>query len=221
MDLQRILNRKATTRNLQEAGEEFGGEDLILQLKADLKQIPWYRRKLSENLGNRFSDHIRLYGDSIPTHREYRVHVVNGRVVPWSTGAKWDFPRYFGSGRNREIADVERQVQGWMDTLLASKNKTVRRAQLDKHTFGFDVGVGRDGKAKLFEMNPTQNRDITGGHQGSGQLLNPIYSQSIVDQIAGRTPLGQKIQRVNDASRLGFGAAALSSASNPYKGFDT
>ena len=144
---------------------------------------------------------------SLPRQTEYRVHVMNGKVIPFATSEKWDTSRHFSRFETREKRDIERQVQEMMDKILAYQDK--KKGILDealnarKQVFGLDVGVRPDGRMVVYEFNPSMPPHL---HSGSGQLLHPDVNQAVRAAIKGRMPIQQMVQLGAGGATAGTGA---------------
>ena len=131
---------------------------LLRMLKDPAKSLVQERHELGKN-GILDSVLARL-SNSIK-HPEYRVHVVNGKVVPGGSRSRFNQGRaVFDSlgAPNRDLSKAEKWLQSQLDLVPAHKLK-------DK-SFGFDVARLQSGKFKAMEANPT------GENGASGYLYN-------------------------------------------------
>ena len=149
-------------------------------------------------------------GREFPMHTEYRVHVVNGQVVPFATSEKWDPLRHFSRFTNKEKQSIERQVQDVIDKIVKYQEKNprykgFRPGELDirKQILGLDVGISPEGKAIIYEMNPSMPNSL---RNGSGQLLHPDVMNAVDAAIKGRMPAIQKLQLLLGGAGVAGGA---------------
>ena len=186
------------------------------------KMGPWSRFVNKKLGGNKLFNAI-YDGRNAPDIKEYRMHAVDGKVVPWATGSKWDATRYFTPFRNREVASLERKTQGILDKLMQD-SPTARSMNLRKQVLGMDVGVGKNGQPIIFELNPSMPKSVAsaiakdGGDPtyGSFQLLNPLFENAITAQAAGRMPIIQKIQLARDGTQAAIGGGLMYQGAKPW-----
>src|SRR4029079_392542 len=104
--------------------------------------------------------------------REFRLHSVDGKVLRGSTMGRGEnvltalLP--IGTRRARASEDlVEKLI-----AKLPQKHKGT--------SYGFDIGIGKDGKPFLIEANPTQPMGY------SGLMQNPYYVDALTAAVEGR-----------------------------------
>ena len=137
--------------------------------------------------------------------KEYRVHVINGKVVPYATMDRGSSTRgvinAISPWRKDEIRKVEEYAQKQMSGL---KNKHIR-----KGNFGFDVAIDVNGKPQLVEANPA----ATSG--ASGFLTHPYVKDAIQAAAAGRLPYHVMARRaIYGGAGLGATAYGLNKLKN-------
>ena len=113
---------------------------------------------------------------------------------------------------------IERQVQEHMDKLMEyqrrhPKWKGFNPGELDlrKQVFGLDVGVGPDGKAVIYEFNPSMPNEL---RNGSGQLLHPDVIDAVDSAIKGKMPEIQKLQLLLGGAGVAGGAGMAAGGVN-------
>lgn len=151
-------------------------------------------------------------GKRIPRQSEYRVHAVNGKVVPFATSEKWDLAGYFNPFESRRKRRIEKAFQELLDRAEKSDDPFVRKFNLKNQVFGADVGIGPNGEPIFYELNPTMT---SSEHYGSGQLNFPWIRNAITRAIEGRMSGAQKLQLIaGGAPAAGGTAMAVSGAGN-------
>jgi hypothetical protein len=110
--------------------------------------------------------------------KEYRVHVMNGRVIPYATVDRGSVSRgliedTIRPWRTKDQKLVENFAQKQIDML---SNKTLR-----KGTYGFDVAIGKNGLPTLIETNPA-------GSGASGFYVHPYVMDAITASAKGVLP---------------------------------
>lgn len=177
LDLQPLSQSDKALNNLTEMAQQrrWGGIDAALG-KSDLP----FQAKGSLSGGK---------------SNEFRVHVIDGKVIPYATSARGSvtgvLPWYTRQAKAAENA-------------LAQKLQGVDPAKL-KGTFAFDVAPGQKGNWHVIESNPTD-----GG--GSGLMGLPHMQDAVAAALQGRLPNYVKTQRgIQGAglAALGAGAVAL------------
>lgn len=140
---------------------------------------------------------------------EYRVHVVNGKVIPFATSAKWSDGGYLNTFSSARKARIERQLQKDIDRILASNTETAKRFKLKDHVLGLDVGVDpKTGKAIVYEMNPSMPVDE---NAGSAQLMIPWVRHAINSSIRGELSWPQRLQLMAGVAPTAAGAGMMAS----------
>lgn len=140
-------------------------DKLIAQRLLDIKKLSpsqeYANKSLNAMLGR--------LGVNVSTIPEYRVHVINGKVVPGTTVAK-HLPISAFTGINPYGAGkVERAAQRMVNTLMKKDPSFV-----DKQTFGLDIAPVRGGGFKLIETNP----------EAYSGYLNPYFGAKVFDPAA-------------------------------------
>jgi len=166
------------------------------QLASNNKFLDWAQKKFLKDYVNGSEK------------QEYRVHVVNGRVVPYATMNRGNLIQGTLENmlpfRTSKIRALEAHAQKTIDQV---KNKSLR-----KGIYGFDMGVDLEGKPQLIETNPS----ASGG--ASGYLDQPRVMSAIHGAITGKLPA------VILAKRLAYGAGGLAgvgAVANGLKGEQT
>lgn len=173
-----------------------------VQIKEKMRKGSVPRKGLSGVL-QRIFERIDYEGRKVPNIDEYRVHVVNGRVIPFATSHKWDVRRYFSTFATNEKNRIHDRLQDAVDRML--KTDLGRKLDLKNNVFGMDVGIRADGSPVIFEFNPSQ---MAGANSGSGQLMFGPHRNAVTDAIKGRMPTAQRIQ-LGAAAGLGAGSMTL------------
>ena len=173
-----------------------------VQIKEPMRKGKISRRGLS-GMMQRLFEKIDYGGRQVPNIDEYRVHVVNGRVIPFATSHKWDARRYFSTFATNEKNRIHDQIQNAVDRMM--KTDLGRKMDLKNNVFGMDVGIRADGSPVIFEFNPSQ---MANANSGSGQLIFGPYRNAVADAVMGKMPTAQKIQ-LGTAAGLGTGSMAL------------
>lgn len=195
----------------------------VAQAWADVKKLPWLHRQANKSpVAQKWFSSIYGKGRTIPDLDEYRVHVINGKVPPWTTSRKWSVLDYLVPRRTTRVAKLEKDVQDIVDRMLASNSPDVRKLDLKNQVLGFDVGLARrGGKPVVFEINPTvpehlSKRFGTDATYGSGQLTLPLHRQALIAQAAGKMPWMQKFQIGKDVAQTGLGGSLVYKGANPW-----
>lgn len=148
-----------------------------------------------------------LYGEAkIPNAVEFRLHVVNGRVIPYATTEKWDPLQYGNPLRTFRKAKIEAELQKFFDKVMVSDHPLAKKFQIKDQVFGMDVGIRPDGTPIIYEMNPTMGASK---HYGSGQLLFPWTRDAIHSAIKGTLPMAQKVQLAGSGLATAGGAGLV------------
>lgn len=195
----------------------------VVEYMPSRKFSPMHQKFLDSRLGKWLAKHSPVTseygkGSMLPRHAEYRIHVVNGKVIPFATSEKWDPFMHFSRFTNKEKQSLERQIQGHMDRLMEyqakhPKMKGFKPWELDlrKQVFGLDVGVGPDGKAIIYEFNPSMPDAY---RNGSGQLLHPDVLDAVSSAVKGRMPAIQKLQLLLGGAGVAGGAGMAAGGVN-------
>jgi hypothetical protein len=119
--------------------------------------------------------------DGMSYRKVYRADLLDGRLVPGSTGPKLHqaefLPFMSREGRRAQqfAAGVARQLP-----------KDKRRGLM-----GLDIGIGTDGKPFLIELNPSRAGKI---HEASGSLTSPRFLDSTLSGITGTRSMVNRLQ---------------------------
>lgn len=207
-----ILRRaKKNPSVLDDLIDDLDIDDIVISPKSQMASISGVRKAFNRLPGVRtYFD--RLYKGDMPDIKEYRVHVVNGKVVPYASLPKWDMLGLYGvPGRGRDVRRVEEAVQQFMDTAQGSKNKSVSQYRLGEHVLGFDVGLDKKGRPKIFEINPTGAGGTfnvaSSENFGSGLSLHPWVGNAMSSAVKGTTPLAQRLRQTGVVGAVTGGAA--------------
>ena len=169
-----------------------GLQDYIIQERRPLKAIPWWQQRIDKLLG----EGSNFNRDT----REVRVHLLNGRVVPYASTERGS---NFGASqsllspwRNRYVRHAEE---------LAEQMGSQLPEGLRKNTlYGLDVGFDRSGRPFLIESNPSS----PGGY-ASGILDMPEGIDAVTAAIQGRLPAHVKLRNtLYGTGALGAGGMA-------------
>jgi hypothetical protein len=161
--------------------------DYIVQPKKELAPVSGISKFIDKHF---FPEKVT---GSLSGKQEYRVHTMNGRVVPYATVHR-------GSASNI-LANLLRPFRSKQQRLAESYTQ----AQLDNAKFkkyrsgayGMDVAFDSKNRPQLIETNPADK----GGT--SGFLQHPIVTDAIIGAAKGKLPAFIK------AKRLAYGAGAL------------
>lgn len=131
------------------------------------------------------------------TH-EYRVHVLNGRVVPYATTHKG--------------GPIQSALEKWLpwnssrtrraEELTQSAVDAMGKGNREKTFYGFDIGFDTAGKPFVIESNPAAADGL------SGALLDPHVSDAMGAAIKGQLPNYVKARRGLWAGSAGLGGYA-------------
>jgi len=189
------LTDKATGRKLLEGlreaiAYEGGASKVIAQRRAHAKEVgpirKWIDRLFPEDMGINMRK------------KEYRVHAVNGKVVPYATygrGNTTDYARtLLNPFRSREVRRAEAEVQKALNKVKGTNDR--RNA-----SYGFDVGIDKNGKPFIVETNPSE------GGIASSWFSSPFVADATVAATRGRLPGWVKAR--NSVYGAGLGTAGL------------
>jgi ATP-grasp domain, R2K clade family 2 len=183
----KALGSDLLTRLRETLRENKGAKNVIAQRRSEAKEVGPFKRWVDETFG--------VPGSIGMKKKEYRVHVVNGKVVPYATYGRGNMVDYattlLNPFRSKEVRDVEAAVQKAMN---AVKNKSDRF----KASYGFDVGVDKAGKPFIVETNPSE------GGIASSWFDSPFVADSTIAAAKGELPKWVKLRN----SVYGAGTAA-------------
>lgn len=128
--------------------------------------------------------------------QEYRLHVVDGHVVPGATSHRWSVSETFKSAN--ELSDVE----AWTEAQFQKFPEHVQQTQ----GFAPDVAKLEDGSYRFIELN-------VGGLSGI-LYKNPLAAAAVSEAITGHAapirhlsnPIGKASQKVGDKLNASFQA---------------
>ena len=199
--------RGGSWRKLREAANR----NYLMQEKLDLDEFNDIQKSSPYT---RLKDFVfgKIYGkERLPQLRdrqinEMRLHVVNGKVVPYATNMKWSlgYLNPFETGYRRR---AESELQKIVDKLSASK--TGRKAfDFNNSVYGVDAAFDKNGKLRIIEWNPTGN---VHRHNGSAQMNMWNVRDAVTSAILNRMPLAQKLQLLSSGSGIVGGSMLASS----------
>ncbi len=164
--------------------------NMIVQPDKQLKKVnpffDWLQGKFSPELERSKS-------------QEYRVHVMNGKVVPYGTVYRGNIYQEALESLLPFRTPRRRMLENYAQTVIDK----VKDPTLRKGTYGFDVGIDHLGRPQLLETNPS----ASGG--SSGWLGMPQAIDAVEGAVAGRLPTLQRNKRL--AWGGGLGLVGLSS----------
>jgi len=162
--------------------------DWIVQSRQDIGRFAQPQAQVERWLSKRFG--ARPHG----TH-EYRVHVLNGRVVPYATkhkgGPAQGFLERWMPWNTARINQAEALTQRAANQLgRGDRNKTF---------YAFDIGFTNRGKPFVIEANPSATDGM------SGEFADPHVQDAIAAAIKGQLPNYVKARRGLWAGGTGLG----------------
>jgi hypothetical protein len=130
--------------------------------------------------------------------QEFRVHVVNGKVVPYGTLYRGNMLQHGLSQLLPFRTPNTRMVDNYAQKVIDN----VKNPRLRKGIYGFDVGIDMHGKPQLLETNPS-------GVTGSSGWMAADGMPAVMAAIEGKLPTHIKLKRLayGGAGLLGTGAA--------------
>jgi hypothetical protein len=192
-----ISSRGGKTPGIYFSGDANAGEIGSIAKREHKNWLVQPNKNLaSTSVGRRLLDKL-VPLKNMSNMNEYRVHIVNGKVVPYATMHRGSASKSvldpFMPWRSREIRNVDRYAQEQMN---AVKNKHLR-----KGSYGFDVAIDNKGRPQLIETNPFTPAGV------SGLLVSPTVTDSISAAAAGELPTHVKARRAvyGGAGLLGGG----------------
>lgn len=151
-----------------------------------------------------FTDKLKMFGNSLLGNKvevpgvgsfagnnmnEYRVHVVNGKVIPYGSMFRGGVLGALPWARNDSLL-AEKAIQKQLDQLLPDKYR--------KGAFGFDVAKRRDGGWQVIETNPANHVDGSSGFLGNPQVVDAMRAA-----VMGQLPHYYRMQnRVSNAANM-------------------
>lgn len=152
--------------------------------------------KLPQMTGNNMVQQRRplkqVFDPTSPTgkvNQEFRVHVLNGKVVPHATLERGQIPGTDNVSYLRGIKSMllpgrsVSQVEDYSRQVMSD----VKHKAWSKGAYGMDVAIGADGKPFLIEANPTLASG-PGAGASSYLLNNPLIQQAHAAAIKGQVP---------------------------------
>lgn len=191
-----LLTDRSPVQALKGQLTRFGGQ--MVQERKPLQTLPDWQQWLDGKLGD-------LAGTSQNLNRgtqEYRVHALDGKVVPYATLHRGSptqaiLERWLPF-RTRRIRDMETAVQKALDAARQRDPASI------KDTFhGFDVGLGHNNKPFIIEANPSSMGT------GSGMLTDPQVQDALSAAVKGRLPAHVLARRAAWGGGAAAGGAAL------------
>lgn len=190
-----MLTDQTPVEGLKGRLTRFGGQ--MVQERRPIAELPAWQRKLDARLGD-------LVGTSQNLQRgtqEYRVHAMDGKVVPYATLHRGSptqaiLERWM-PWRSQRIREAEAHVQKALDAARKRDPNSI-----DGTFHGFDVGLGPEGKPFIIEANPSSMG------AGSGMLEDPQVQDAIGAAVRGRLPTYVAARRGLWAGGAGLGGYA-------------
>lgn len=162
-----------------------GRGQVIVQRRAESREVGWFGRWLDQRLG----DFTRI----AMAKKEYRVHVVNGQVVPFATYGRGSTLDYIWvlicPVRPKFVRLAEETVQRAMDSMTSDVDRF-------KAAYGFDVGIDQQGQAFIVETNPSE------GGIASSWFNSPLVADAVVSGARGKLPIWVRVRNALYAGLL-------------------
>lgn len=165
------------------------------------------QRQILEQVGPVQSGLDKLIGKTAPKFfqninrgtREYRVHSMGGKVVPFATSPRGSASEYLSyylrPWQSKRTSQIERYVQEALDRMPEKARKM---------GYGFDVGLDHYGRPFIIEANPAA------AGSASGFVSLPMVSDAYGSAVKGQLPAYVKLRNAAYlAGAGGLGAAAL------------
>jgi hypothetical protein len=160
-------------------------KNMVVQENSHLQDV----NPIFEKLKTRFID---SEPGALSGKKEYRVHVVNGKVIPYATAHRGNEVAYLAESMMPFRSLNQRRAERLAEEAVKSIGD---KSLLKNQVYGFDIGIGKGNKPFLIETNPS----ATAG--SSGFLVDDLVQDAISANIAGRLP------HHIVAKRLGYSAA--------------
>lgn len=143
-----------------------------------------------------------FFGNLSRGSREYRVHTMGGKVVPFATSPRGSASEYLGYYLNPFRSKRTRQIEEYVQEALNRMPENAR-----KLGYGFDVGLDRFGRPFVIEANPAA------AGAASGFVSLPWVSDAYSAAVKGQLPNYVKLR--NAAYAAGLGGAGYAYANRP------
>lgn len=179
----------------------LAAEPHLAQQRHVLEQVGPIQGLIDAGLGK---VHKGFLGNLNRGSREYRVHTMGGRVVPYATSPRGSASEYLGYYLNPMRSKRTRQIEEYVQEALNRMPENVRRMG-----YGFDVGLDRFGRPFLIEANPAASG------AASGFVSLPWVSDAYSAAVKGQLPNYVKLR--NAAYAAGLGGAGYAYANRPEK----
>lgn len=134
--------------------------------------------------------------------REYRVHSMGGKVVPFATSPRGSASEYLSYYLRPWQSKRTRQIEQYVQEAL---NRMPEKAR--KIGYGFDVGVDQYGRPFIIEANPAA------AGMASGFVSLPQVADAYGSAVKGRLPAYVKLR--NAAYLAGAGGLAAHTMNQP------
>jgi hypothetical protein len=187
------LGKELLARLRYAISNEGGANRVIAQRRSDAKEVGPLRKML---------DNFASDSGIGMKKKEYRVHVVNGKVVPYATYGRGNTYDYINTVlnpfRTKEVRKVEEAAQHAIDNAPNLVNRT-------KASYGFDVGVDKSGRPFIVETNPSE------GSIASSWFSSPFVADAVTSATRGKLPAWVKARNsLYGAGLAGVGGYGLS-----------
>lgn len=130
--------------------------------------------------------------------REYRVHAMGGKVVPYATSPRGSASEYLGYYLNPFRSKRTQQIEDYVQEALQRMPENAR-----KLNYGFDVGLDRFGRPFIIEANPAA------AGSASGFVSLPWVADAYSAAVKGQLPNYVKLRNAGYAAGLGGAGYAL------------
>lgn len=187
----------------------FQPKDLMMQELKDIRAPSYYRtadKVLKAVLPKKITDKL---GALSRDTQEFRVHLLNGKVVPEGTVGRGTMSQHIMSGLTPIRSPDMRKAEE-----LATQVAKSMTADRQRGFYGLDVGIDRKtGKAFLIETNPATDKGL------SGFLDTPQGSDAVASAYNNKMPALKKIKLgllgTAGLGGLGLGAYELGKDKQP------
>jgi hypothetical protein len=163
--------------------------DYMAQARQNMMPVNRVQKGLDDWLAENWG-----YGNLNRGVQEFRVPVINGRIVPFGTHARGSISGMIRSMAGPWPSRFQRRAEA-----LAQEAINRMPANLRGGSYGFDIGINAAGDPFLIELNPA----FQGG--GSGFAANPAVADAINSAVLGRVPTFVKLRNAMYGGGLGLG----------------
>lgn len=167
-----VLNAEGIDDVIEEM-PEYMVQKLMPMKQTNVKQ------RLMDGIARRLGGGKRGKWLDAPGDVEYRVPVLEGKVVPYGSYRK--APGSFNKGLLDRWGDEHRRVEAYVQRQMDAIKDPTKRTGL----FGFDVGVDTKNAPFVIEANPNQAGNIV---ESSGSLTSAKGYDALHAGIAGKLP---------------------------------